>query len=108
MESKNILCFPEPRCIPRDSDACLKRAYYWGNTYSCDYFKWYPNYCTKYERDGRRCCPEACNNLEPFTEEKCVESISYGVCDYSPEIYEEGAQCPQGKSSFFLNICKKN
>ena len=92
----------EPVCIPRDSDECIKRAYYWGRSYSCDYFKKYPYYCTKYEKDGRRCCPEMCDNLETFTKERCEKSSNYGTCDYSQQLYNEGAQCSTGRTNIAL------
>ena len=85
------------KCFPKDSDSCLKRAKEWGSSYDCGRVRDYQKWCTKYEKDTRRCCPESCLQshylIAPFTKFKCEFSNWYGECDYTPVLYNEGAQC---------------
>ena len=106
-------------CVPSDSDSCLQRSPLWGSSYTCNYFVRNPGECDsdEYEKDGRRCCPDACKNLERhydpipyldphiFTKADCNNSQSTGNCDYSPQIYDEGAQCRKpGKNKYQLSM----
>ena len=106
-------------CVPSDSDSCLQRSPLWGSSYTCNYFVRNPDKCNsdEYEKDGRRCCPDACKNLDRhynpilyldphiFTKADCNNSQSTGNCDYSPQIYDEGAQCRKpGKNEYHLSI----
>ena len=91
------------KCFPKDSDACLQRASSWSSSYDCGSVRDYLTYCTTWEKDTRRCCPESCRDhphpnydnypLYPFTKWKCQKSTKSGECDYTPVLYTEGAQC---------------
>ena len=78
-------------CIPKDSDACLQNVEDWEN-YVCNHLKDpdYNEYCDDYSKDTRRCCPEACENTEDFTESVCEASEGSGTCKYPNE-----AQCSE-------------
>ena len=63
-----------------DSDWCLAKTSGWGFSYKCKDMEDY--WCKQYEKDMRRCCPQHCDNKQPFTIEECEKSSGNGVCDY--------------------------
>ena len=77
-------------CVSRDNDKCLSSSNGWAS-YKCAHLKKgtkYHKYCNTYSKDTRRCCPEACENTEPFTQDLCDASDTVGICTYPNE-----AQC---------------
>ena len=83
-------------CIPKDSDRCIQNAENWDSDYVCANLKSGApdhSFCDSYSKDARRCCPEACENEEEFTESVCKASEGSGTCSYP-----NAAQC----SEFFV------
>ena len=79
-------------CIPKDSDTCIQNVGDWED-WICNDLKngtKYHSYCDSYSKDTRRCCPEACENTEDFTESVCEASEGSGTCKYPNE-----AQCSE-------------
>ena len=88
-----------PECVPKDSDKCLKNSNKWGS-WSCNDLKkskW-AYYCDDWDKDARRCCPQACKNKEPFTKAACKASKKKGSCTYP-----NAAQCREKQQKFQMN-----
>ena len=79
-------------CVPKDSDTCLKNSPGWKlRTWACKDLTeagGYKSHCNKWSKDARRCCPESCENTEPFNKTLCDINPSAGTCTYPNE-----AQC---------------
>jgi len=86
-------------CIPKDSDGCLQNVEDWEN-YVCNHLKDpdYNEYCDTYPKTTRRCCPEACENPEDFTESVCEASEGSGTCKYPNE-----AQCSEIYTNLYIS-----
>ena len=80
----------------KDSDICIQLSPGWGNDYNCASGKLY---CNTYAEDPKRCCPESCQNSEPFTEGECLQSSAGGSCTYPfYTMPDECSECMEGLS----------
>ena len=62
----------------QDSDLCLQTTGGW-SSYSCKNSK---DYCSTWQKDVYRCCPEVCGIKEPFTKSDCIRHGGKGICIY--------------------------